>query len=178
MTKDHDPLHNLIMIGRCPVTWEEMSGSDSLRTCITCGALVFNQEAAGTDDFNNRIEKFKGSRHARLFRRTDGKIMVARCGLQPDWAQTRIAIIVPTVVSLLFACLELMRFGFLAYPYPEVWITLFLWNVVAALILAHFRIRRNWKLKAVVWVIGVGPMIVQEVIWLMWLVMMFTTGPT
>jgi hypothetical protein len=88
MDKKHGPIHNIKLTKRCPIDWDTMPGSEIIRTCTKCGALVLNQDQADTEKFNELVEKYKDPAQKFYYRRPDGKLMFRRCASEPNYTLT------------------------------------------------------------------------------------------
>lgn len=74
-------LNNVRIASPCPVKWEDMTGSDSLRHCAQCGLNVYNFSNMKAED----AERILASRQqeqrlcAYFYRRSDGTILTQNC---------------------------------------------------------------------------------------------------
>jgi hypothetical protein len=68
----------------CPITWEQMSGNDSVRFCNHCRLNVYNLSTLSKAEAEALVASTEGRLCARLYRRSDGTVLTKDCpvGLQ------------------------------------------------------------------------------------------------
>lgn len=68
----------------CPITWEQMSGNDSVRFCNHCRLNVYNLSTLSKAEAEALLASTEGRLCARLYRRSDGTVLTKDCpvGLQ------------------------------------------------------------------------------------------------
>ncbi|HEY6233422.1 MAG TPA: carboxypeptidase-like regulatory domain-containing protein [Pyrinomonadaceae bacterium] len=63
----------------CPISWEQMRGSDQVRFCDHCRLNVYNISALSKLEAQTLITSTEGRICARLYRRADGTILTKDC---------------------------------------------------------------------------------------------------
>lgn len=68
----------------CPITWEQMSGDDSVRSCNRCQLNVYNLSSLSRAEAEALLASTEGRLCARVYRRSDGTVLTKDCpvGLQ------------------------------------------------------------------------------------------------
>lgn len=72
-------LDRVIVAAPCPVTWESMQGTDTVRHCGQCSKNVYNLSAMTSREVEQFLQDNGATQCARFFRRADGKIMTDNC---------------------------------------------------------------------------------------------------
>lgn len=63
----------------CPQTWTAMKGDDQVRHCGSCQKNVYNIAAMTEAEVEALIRRTEGHFCARIYRRTDGRVLTADC---------------------------------------------------------------------------------------------------
>lgn len=77
--------NNLVNIDRvrvatpCPVSWEQMTGDDRVRSCEQCQLNVYNISALTRSEVQTLIASTEGRLCIRLYRRADGTVLTKDC---------------------------------------------------------------------------------------------------
>ncbi len=75
-----DLLAHVRIASPCPVRWEDMTGSDTVRHCAQCNLSVHNLSAMTRDDAESLLaSRAEGRLCAGFFRRADGTILTRDC---------------------------------------------------------------------------------------------------
>ena len=72
-------LDRIVIAAPCPIQWDEMPGSDTVRHCTGCAKNVYNISAMSTTDAEQFLGEKGDSECLRFFRRKDGTIITDNC---------------------------------------------------------------------------------------------------
>jgi hypothetical protein len=105
--RKHSLIHAMPKAG-CAMQWKDMEGDERVRTCPLCREQVYNPEFFDAAQLQNLAEdaasarKKKNEQVPQLYRRADGKIMVAKgtCGRVRDAHMQTALIVLPILASL------------------------------------------------------------------------------
>jgi hypothetical protein len=101
---------------------------------MKCGRLVLDQDQAETDQFAEVIEKYGEPNQKRLYRRTDGKIMIRPCGMGADYSLMPHCIGWTGAAVAVYAVLGI----FIWMPAPLAWLAgAYAWNVAGAFVVSR-----------------------------------------
>jgi len=79
MSEQHDLLHNIKVAPVCAGTWDEMVGDERCRRCQKCKLWVYDINELSLEQAGGLI----GPNAGELYRRSDGRVMTARCARGP-----------------------------------------------------------------------------------------------
>ncbi len=74
-----DKLENLIIAAPCPISWESMTGDDTVRHCAGCSRDVYNISSMSSAEAEKFLAGVGASECMRFYRRADGRIMTDNC---------------------------------------------------------------------------------------------------
>lgn len=74
-----DVVDRLRVAAPCPVNWEQMQGTESVRFCDLCNLSVYNISELTRREAHELIAGTEGRICARLFRRSDGTVLTRDC---------------------------------------------------------------------------------------------------
>jgi hypothetical protein len=94
----------------CPANWEDMAGDDRSRHCSACDRTVYDLSAMTASEAVALIREKEGRLCARLFRRSDGRVLTADC---PVGLRARLGQVGRATGAWLTALFVLLGFGFL-----------------------------------------------------------------
>lgn len=88
----------------CPISWEQMTGNDSVRFCDHCQLNVYNISELSKSEAELLIASTEGRLCGRIYRRADGTVLTKDCpvGLRAlrKRVATRVAAVFATLVSI------------------------------------------------------------------------------
>jgi hypothetical protein len=70
----------LTIASPCPMSWERMPGSETVRYCSKCRLNVYNLVVMSREDVAALVRNTGGRLCARLYMRDDGRAMLQDCG--------------------------------------------------------------------------------------------------
>ena len=76
-----EPLSTIRIAKSCPISWDEMSGTETVRHCSLCDCNVYNLSGMSRDDANRLILETEGRICARYYQRADGFVLTRDCPL-------------------------------------------------------------------------------------------------
>lgn len=74
-------LQNLRVAAPCNASWDAMTGDDRSRHCTDCNQQVFNLSALTTEQAESLIREKHGELCVRYYKRKDGTVLTADCGV-------------------------------------------------------------------------------------------------
>jgi hypothetical protein len=114
-----------------------MSGTEVVRTCGKCGALVLNEEMTESKKFANVVDIHKNPKQKGIFRRADGKLMLRNCGPELRTGALLHSTVWTGGLSALFVCLNVfLGLSSIQVLPPNLWfVVLYVWNLLGASLL-------------------------------------------
>lgn len=95
-------LPNMRVAAPCNASWDAMTGDDRARHCGECDQQVFNLSALTTEQAESLIREKNGDLCVRYYKRKDGTVMTADCGVGAKKRERRRTIAASAVAMSLF----------------------------------------------------------------------------
>lgn len=91
MSPENFDVNKLRIASPCSVGWENMKGDDRKRFCARCELNVFNVAGMTTADVGRLVSESDGRICIRLYRRTDGTVIIKDCPVGSRNTHNRLA---------------------------------------------------------------------------------------
>jgi hypothetical protein len=105
MSTASNPLDALQLTFSCPVSWDDMKGTDQVRFCPQCGLNVYNLSGLTRQAAEALIQECEGRLCVRFYRRPDGAVITRDCRPLLQAARRRLALCLGLAATLLLGLL-------------------------------------------------------------------------